>query len=68
MKARLAVVVVGGVLASGLIAPAAHADFTYSQPIPATGCTLHTRVVTDVDPQRRPPIDPSGTNVGYTCP
>lgn len=52
----------------GLTAAPALADVTYDQPVVGTGCTLHTRVSTTVDPQARPPFNPSGTNVGYTCP
>lgn len=64
----MAITVGTAVLASMAAASPALADVSYSQPIVGTGCTLHTHLSTTVDPQGRPPFDPSGTNVGYTCP
>ena len=53
---------------AGLVAAAAPANAYYFEAkLPGTPCTFYTNVAVVANPQVRPPVDTTGTDVGVRC-
>lgn len=63
VKTAIVAAGVAGMIATAV--PANAAEFAFR--IPATPCTFYTSVDVHADPQDRPPVDTTGTDVGVRC-